>query len=120
MGTDMNLDIRTRGFSLTDALRTHCERQLGFALSRFGDRLTRVTVRLVDINGPHGGVDKRCSLVISLRGLGPVVVESTDVDLYAAISRSAERAGQAVARRVQHSHQHLNVNLAQPGSWARS
>ncbi len=112
----MNLDIRARGFSLTESLRAHCERQLAFALSRFGARLSRVTVRLVDINGPHGGVDKRCSVVISLRGHGPIAVESTDADLYAAISRSAERAGQAVARRVQHGREYRGAPLAQPGT----
>jgi ribosomal subunit interface protein len=112
----MNLDIRARGFSLTQALRAHCERQLAFALSRFASRLTQVTVRLVDINGPHGGVDKRCSVVISLHGHGPIAVESTDVDLYAAISRSAERAGQAVVRRVQHSQERRGHNLIHPGT----
>jgi ribosomal subunit interface protein len=103
----MNVDIRSRGFSLSEPLRAHCERHLAFALSRFSARITRVVLRLADINGPRGGQDKQCSLVVFLGdGGSPIAVESTDADLYAAIARSADRVSQAVARRVQRSHAH--------------
>jgi ribosome-associated translation inhibitor RaiA len=105
----MNVDIRTRGFSLTDALRAHCRRHVDFALSRFAIRITRVAVRLSDINGPRGGEDKQCSLVIFLSGGSPIAVESTDADLYAAIARCVERAGQCVARRVQRSQEYSSA-----------
>jgi hypothetical protein len=43
-------------------------------LSRFRDRLTRVEVHLSDVNGPRGGVDRRCALEARAASLQPVAV----------------------------------------------
>ncbi len=97
----MQLDIRGRGFPLTEALRAHCERRLSFALARFGPRLGRVGVRLSDVNGPRGGVDKRCQVKLPLAKGRTLTVQSSDADLYAAIDRAADRAAQAVSRELE-------------------
>ncbi len=74
----MRTDIRGYQLTISDALRTHIERRLHFALSRFGARILHVAVRLEDINGPRGGVDKRCRIVVALAGAGHVQVEVLD------------------------------------------
>ena len=96
----MQIDIQARNFSLTDALRGHAERRLRFALTRCHDHIQRVVVRLSDINGPHGGADKRCHLQVMLNGLPDVVVEDTEADLYIAIDRATDRAGRTVVRKL--------------------
>lgn len=57
-------------------------------------------MRLTDVNGPRGGIDKHC--VIEVRGpaLVPIVIRERDADLYAAIDRAAERVDRTVARRL--------------------
>ena len=60
----MYIDIRTRGFPITVALRDHAVRRLRFALSRMGDGILSVSVTLGDINGPRGGTDKTCCVRI--------------------------------------------------------
>ncbi len=94
----MQIDIQARNFSLTDALRGHAERRLRFALTCCDDHIQRIAVRLSDINGPHGGADKRCHLQVVLAGLPDVVIEDTEADLYIAIDRAADRAGRTVVR----------------------
>ena len=94
----MRLEIRGRGLEITAAMREHLTRRLGFALGRFGDRVTHVTARMTDANGPRGGVDKQVRLAVGVRANASVVIEDADTDLYAAIDRGAERAGRAVAR----------------------
>jgi len=96
----MQIDIQARNFSLTDALRGHVERRLGSALSTRNTHIQRVTVRLSDINGPRGGEDKRCHIQVVLPQLPDVVIEDTDEDMYNAIDRAADRAGQTVGRRL--------------------
>ena len=88
--------IRARKVTLSSTLRDHVERRLGFALGRFGNRIDRVTVRLDDLNGPRGGVDKRCQIQARLHRSGKVIVEVTDVEIEAAVDRAADR----IARRV--------------------
>lgn len=94
----MQIDIQARGFTLTEGLRAHVERRLRFALTRFQDRVVRVAVRLSDVNGPRGGVNKHCHLQARLRGLPDIVVKDTEADLYVAVDRAAERAGRTLGR----------------------
>lgn len=100
----MQIDIQARGFVLAEGLRTHVEHRLRFALTRFQDRVVRVVVRLSDVNGPRGGVDKHCHLQLYLRGLPEIVVKDTEADLHAAVNRAAERAGRTLARYLQRTH----------------
>jgi ribosomal subunit interface protein len=105
----MQIDIQARDFSLTQALRSHIERRLGFALSTRYDRIRRILVRLSDINGPRGGHDKCCQLQIVMPGQADVVIEDTQADLYAAIDRAASRAGRTVARKLARLHRSKRI-----------
>lgn len=101
----MHIDIHTHGFSLTPGLREYVGKRLAYALSHGDDSITRLTVRLSDINGPRGGDDKRCLIEARLKQVPAVVVEDVEADLYVAIDRAAERAGRALARRLARSRQ---------------
>lgn len=96
----MQIDIQARNFPLTQALRGHVERRLGFALSTRDEHIQRTMVRLSDINGPRGGADKCCHIQVVLTHLADVVIEDTEADLYAAIDRAADRVGRTVGRRL--------------------
>ena len=94
----MEIQIRERSVELTEGLRAHVERRLGFALGRFGERISRVIVRFSDTNGHRGGADKRCQIDVDLRPSGNLCVEDTDADIYVASDRAANRASRAIAR----------------------
>ena len=96
----MEITVHARGFALTTAIETHLQRQLRFALDHLDDRVRRVFVRLSDINGRRGGIDKRCQVQVTLAGSGDVVIEDVQTDLYLAVSRAVERAAAAVTRRL--------------------
>jgi ribosome-associated translation inhibitor RaiA len=97
----MRLNIYGRGVAADQSVRNRVERRLAFALGRFGMWIERATVRLSDSNGPRGGVDKHCRIVVDLRGHGAVVVEDADRDLNVAVDRACDRVGQAVGRRLE-------------------
>jgi len=67
-------------------------------MGRFGAKLARVSVRISDVNGPRGGVDKLCRVETRLWGRFPLVVEDVSADMSQAIDRSIRRMGRAVAR----------------------
>ena len=100
----MRVDIKTSGLDLTEGLRDHTERRLGFALDRAHHDVNTITVRLSDINGPRGGADKRCQIQIPLPRHNGGVIEETDADLYVAIDRAASRAGNTLARQLARRH----------------
>ena len=94
----MQIQIRARHVEVTESLRAHVERRLGFTLSRFGARIGRVTIQFSDTNGHRGGVDKRCQIDVGLRPSGRVRSEDTDADLGVAVNRATDRVARAVAR----------------------
>lgn len=98
----MKVDVHAQGFPLTDALADHTQRRLRFALKHATDRVQQVTVRLADINGPRGGVDKRCSVHLVMNGIPDIVTEDTEADMYVAINRAVDRVGRTVLRRMAH------------------
>ena len=96
----MQIEIQARNFPLTQAIRSHVERRLDFALSTRHEHIQRIVVRLSDINGPRGGHDKCCRIHVVLPQLADVIVEDTESNLYTAIDRAADRASRTVARRL--------------------
>ncbi|MBI4871053.1 MAG: ribosome-associated translation inhibitor RaiA [Candidatus Riflebacteria bacterium] len=96
----MRVEVHGKNFDISEALRVHVTKRLEYALNRFDTRIKVVRVRLEDINGPRGGVDKQCRIeVTGVRNLTSIV-EQNDHDLYLAIDKAADRIGQTVARAV--------------------
>jgi putative sigma-54 modulation protein len=98
---DMQLEILGVNLALSDELRGHIERRLRSALGRFAARIDRLTVRLCDVNGPRGGVDKRCRIAVTLIPRGLVMVEGQGHDPFTLISRAAKRARRSVRRALE-------------------
>lgn len=94
----MNIDIHGRHVDISETLRVHVERRLRFALGRLSHRIVRVHVWLTDLNGPRGGIDKRCRIEV-VGHKGTVAVEDTDADAYVVIDLAAERI-RRMARRL--------------------
>jgi len=104
----MQMDIQSQGFTLTDSLRDYIIKRLAYALNHGGEYISRVTVRLSDINGPRGGTDKRCFIEVRIKQKSAVVIEDTEADLYVAIDRAAERAGRTLTRRLARQRESRN------------
>lgn len=96
----MNLEIRGRHLKLTQSFRQHVEQRIGFALDRFVDRIRGVVVQVSDVNGPKGGVDKECRVMLTLRESGTLVVSDMGPDFGTALDRAAARAKRKMSRHV--------------------
>ncbi|MEI8378495.1 MAG: HPF/RaiA family ribosome-associated protein [Planctomycetota bacterium] len=94
-------ELRTNGMEINPGLRDHIDRRLNFALSRFGSRVTKATVSLTDNNGPKGGVDKSCQIVVRLRGLGDVIADVVDTEWGVSVDRATTRIGHNVGRELE-------------------
>jgi ribosome hibernation promoting factor len=99
----MKIQVRSRQVEVDGTARAHVERRLQFGLGRLSLRILRVTVQIVDLNGPRGGEDKSCRIEVRLLPTGRVFVEDTDADLYAAIDRAVDRVARSVLRAIKRS-----------------
>lgn len=95
----MKLELRIGNLQSSAPLEAHVVRKLDFVVRRFTDRIERVLVRLVDVNGPRGGADKRCRMAASLtHGAPSVIVEATHSNAYVAITHAAARLHAQIAK----------------------
>jgi hypothetical protein len=96
----MKLTIRTRHLLLTPETHDEIRQRIYLAFGRISPWIRTVDVTLADINGPRGGADKQCRLRIRGRGMTGIVIEHVGFDALATVSAAAERAEQAVHRKV--------------------
>lgn len=93
--------IRSVGIDLDAADRDYLRRMLGRKLGKFAPSIERASVRIEDVNGPRGGIDKRCRIKIVLSGLPSVIVEQQHHALQAAMDGALARTEQALRRSLQ-------------------
>jgi hypothetical protein len=79
-------------------LRDLTERRVRFALRRLGWLVPRAEVQMSDVNGPRGGIDKRCQVAFSTDGAGSVVVTSVAKDWRTALENALARAARVLMR----------------------
>jgi putative sigma-54 modulation protein len=90
--------VRAVGVELGDDEREYIGQKLAMKLAKFGTMVERASVRVEDVNGPRGGVDKVCRVKVVLFGLPTVVVEQADEAQHAAVDGAMGRTDIAVAR----------------------
>jgi ribosomal subunit interface protein len=96
----MELRIHGHHLEVSAALDAHINDRFNSALDQLDHVVQEVTVRLEDVNGPKGGVDKRCHATVKLRNGSTVVVDEKHEDIYAAVSMVADRIKNVVGRKL--------------------
>lgn len=92
--------LKDSGVIRPQELPEHIDRRLRFALSRFTGRIGRIVVFLHDHNGPKGGVDKVCRVLVKARECGMIMAAGADSNWFAAVDRAMDRISRSVARQV--------------------
>ena len=96
----MNLHIQSKTFSLTGALKQYVKRKVDSVIQQRADHIQRINVNLSDINGPHGGIDKRCQVHLVIPRMPDIVIQDTQANLYNAIDSAISRAKVALSRKL--------------------
>ncbi len=79
-------------------LRGMAVRRTRFVMRRLHWMVARARVHLDDVNGPRGGVDKRCRIELQASAAEPVVVTSLATDWRRALDAALARAARALLR----------------------
>lgn len=79
-------------------LRDLTERRVRFVLRRLGWLVPRAEVQMSDVNGPRGGIDKRCQVELRTDGAGSVVVTSVAKDWRTALDNALAKAARFLLR----------------------
>ena len=93
-------------------MRDSSVERVQFVLRRLKAVVPRVKVQFSDVNGPRGGVDKRCLVELSTEAVGTVVIASLARDWSTALDRSLRRASRVLTRGLQRSQKAVRVRTA--------
>jgi hypothetical protein len=96
----LTIDIRFRGIESSDALESHVTRRVRNHLRRFGQDLTAVVVRIADVNGPRGGVDKRCRITVRGPRFGSSTLSKLGTDAFAVVDVAVGTMAHALGRQI--------------------
>ena len=84
-------------------MRALAERRVRFSMRRLSWLVPRVKVYLSDVNGPRGGIDKRCQVQLLANGRPDVVVTSVARDWRSALQSALGRAVRSLLHNWQRS-----------------
>jgi ribosome-associated translation inhibitor RaiA len=110
MNNAMRIELELKGANGHHFIYTHVAKKIETSLKHVRDNVREVVVRLSEVDGPQGFLDKRCEIVINGGGIGATTVEERHRSLFSAIdlamskivttvNRTIERRGKAERRR---------------------
>ena len=105
--TDLNVGLSNESIS---SIRDKAQNMR----SKICDSVKTVKVTITDINGPKGGKDKSCRVVIQSKGLPDIVVSDNQTNVTSAVNKSLSRAKEALVRKVKRKQKNAPVWTAKP------
>jgi ribosome-associated translation inhibitor RaiA len=103
-GTAMKIDLQSRRFELTESLRHAVYREIARLAQALGAGITRVSVRLFDVNGLRRGPDKGCLVHARFTDGTSIVGSDVDADLYRSVQAAFEKVLRS--RRMNRARRH--------------
>jgi putative sigma-54 modulation protein len=96
----VQIDVLCRPFSLKPEHSDWVRQRVAAALKTADHRVVRANVRIADINGTRGGVDKSCLITATLKGMQPAIAEARATDIDAAVDLAAQRLRHGLRTRL--------------------
>jgi len=107
----MRIDLQCEGGEAPQGLREYVARKMRMAIGRFRDHIQWARIKVADVNGPRGGVDKRCVVQLRLRNRPDVIFAITALEARFAVDRAAARLAQVLVRRLGRQRRMNKVGL---------
>ena len=96
----MKIEVRFHGLAQESDVAAYARKRLDAAVGRVLDaRPSTIAVALSDENGPRGGIDKTCRLVLRSKDV-LLVCEARSADTLSAVDVAAERMASALGRQL--------------------
>lgn len=96
----MKLNINFRNTAGRGEVINHIDKRLSFAFSRTRHAIASTSVTITDVNGPKGGVDMMCQIIVQPIGLKRIVIADRRENVRQAIDRCIARASQSLDRKL--------------------
>ena len=96
----MLLKLNDRQKLLGKSAIERTESRVHSAFAKFSDYVKSIDITVKDVNGPRGGIDKICRILVKLRGRKDVVIKASDSSISKVVPDAIERALRSVGRQI--------------------
>ena len=94
----MTLQIAVRGMRVFPSVMKSLERKAQQAFDRFEQSLADVRMMLQDVNGPKGGTDKLCRVMVAVPHGRDIIVETRGDNILSVAAEAIEKAAYVLGR----------------------
>lgn len=96
----MDIIIENRNLELAETVKNQVRSRSKNMFSHAQHLVTRLSMYLADVNGPKGGKDKQCKVVVKCKNIPPIIVSERQSSLNKAINNALHRAEYRVKERA--------------------
>lgn len=97
----MSTDVKWGALDFNGRSKHIISQQLQIIFLRYRAFIMRIQVRFSDVNGPKGGLDKRCTVIAKLRSTGgEITIQSKGMDYLEVFQSSFERLIHCLQRKT--------------------
>ena len=107
----MNIQVNFRNIKKGSTAIKQVRERLSLAFARTQDAIQSVSIIISDVNGPKGGVDKLCRILIKSDHLPDIVITESQSNIGSAINRCISRARQSLSRNLKRNKQSLQQRM---------
>ena len=96
----MNIFINSAKLKSESGINEYIEYRIGFAFSRTRRFIRAIEVALTDINGPKGGIDQQCKIIVQPYASPTIVIMERQSKIKHAVDRSITRASRNLSQQI--------------------
>lgn len=109
--------VNFRKLSADSRTLDYIHRRFSFAFGRMQHAMQEASITLSDINGPKGGRDKQCRIMVRSNTLPHIVILEKQSELKTAIDRAIARASRNLARQIKRNRANFRINAEEKKAW---
>ncbi|MEM9411966.1 MAG: hypothetical protein AAGA30_12680 [Planctomycetota bacterium] len=94
----MNILVNDKQKLLSQSATFRAKSKAAAVFAKYDDMVQSVVISIKDINGPKGGIDKECKILVNLKKLNDISVSIKTESLSKAIPFSLNRAARTLGR----------------------
>ncbi len=109
----MKLHLNAKKVDLPEQIQAYIKQRAVYAFSRTQHIVSTVHVTVTDINGPRGGKDKQCKIVVRTDNFPDIVIAETQAELLPCINRALARSNQNLLQRLKRKRLRKQSHITQ-------
>ena len=108
----MKINVWSNNLKVNQRMKMVAERRISYALRAFSSKISEVDVFLSNLDGAREGKSRHCRITVTLKHIGPVIVNDYQKRFAQAITKGADRLKHSLARKLEKKREHRGEKLA--------